>query len=545
METQEIEIGRIKSPAIFYFTSKKWWSTFEVDFQQMQGYFEQRPPKVCNPSTLRSNDRVLVRNFCQRNIWRRAQICKVDLKRRSCKVLLIDTGEVEEDIDLGELYHLSRTPIDWAFFPPQGAKKLAVVGVKSMELDEWPISILTTTHLLKEKATKIWAHLETNGGSRQKNSYSGDIIFQIPPNAKEIVFENWSKHPKGGIISMRKLLIYEGFGDDGQDEGFVTAEEDSDNDEISLDIFAQSSHNSVSANHKCMETYDVGRKEGGHYLVDNFGQVPDPNVNFSTEPKKINEGRKEAKKRLLAELSDEEESIEPFGYQGFSTNYRTGNKDDPGIDPVGQLLPPLKGSVQTMNQHSFEFGQSFSLKCQDDEIPSSCKGETWLQTDNESIGPNDLRNLINSRRKLQQGLGFKELCKSKQAKQTDPKKNENPEANSSRSCLGARPKNQRNYLNDIKISNRKLDEYAQNIEESSKPELSEDKRVPYPRVSKIEEQEDGDDATVSDEGNSGPAILEYDQDTMPALAIVKDCSPLLTTKRPTQVMWKDKNSPSS
>ena len=128
METQEIEIGRIKSPAIFYFTSKKWWSTFEVDFQQMQGYFEQRPPKVCNPSTLRSNDRVLVRNFCQRNIWRRAQICKVDLKRRSCKVLLIDTGEVEEDIDLGELYHLSRTPIDWAFFPPQGAKKLAVVG---------------------------------------------------------------------------------------------------------------------------------------------------------------------------------------------------------------------------------------------------------------------------------------------------------------------------------------------------------------------------------------------------------------------------------
>ena len=409
-----------------------------------------------------------------------------------------------------------------------------------MELDEWPISILTTTHLLKEKATKIWAHLETNGGHRQKNSYSGDIIFQIPPNAKEIVFENWSKHPKGGIISMRKLLIYEGFGDDGQDEGFVTAEEDSDNDEISLDIFAQSSHNSVSANHKCMETYDdVGRKEGGHYLVDNFGQVPDPNVNFSTKPKKINEGRKEAKKRLLAELSDEEESIEPFGYQGFSTNYRTGKKDDPGIDPVGQLLPPLKESVQTMNQHSFEFGQSFSLKCQDDEIPSSCKGETWLQTDNESIGPNDLRNLINSRRRLQQGLGFKELCKSKQAKQTDPKKNENPEANSSRSCLGARPKNQRNYLNDIKISNRKLDEYAQNIEESSKPELSEDKRVPYPRVSKIEEQEDGDDATDSDEGNSGPAILEYDQDTMPALAIVKDCSPLLTTKRPTQVMWKD------
>ena len=515
MENEEIEIGRIKSPATFYFTSKKWWSNFEVDFQQMQGYFEQRPPKVCNPSTLRSYDRVLVRNWCQRNIWRRAQICKIDFKRKSCKVLFIDTGEVEEDIDLGELYHLSRTPIDWACFPPQGAKKLAIAGnifeqclifedfvkiyllsgVKSMELDEWPISILTTTHLLKEKATKIWAQVEKNNcGEKQiKNSFTGDIIFEIPSSAKETVFENWSKHPKGGNISMRKLLIYEGFGDDGKDEGFVTAEEDSDDNEISVDILdRQRSRQSVSplAKHKCMDDYDVGKNVANrhHDPVDNVACQPvfDPNeINFSTKPKRMDEEerRKKAQRRFLAELSEEE-------------------KEDESIDPFGPLIPaaPIKKFGQKKNNQNLNsaFKKRFSPNYQ------AGKRERSQALPNDS---NDLRHLINAR-SLQKGLGFLELCKSEQpAKlQTDPKKNEDFEANS-----------------------REKEERAQ-----------------FPMlVSEIEDDDDKDPVDYSDQVRTlETAILEYDQDTMPALAVVKDSGSnssqaLLSTKRPTQVMWKD------
>ena len=100
-----------------------------------------------------------------------------------------------------------------------------------MSVSDWPIAILTLTHLLKEKASRISAVFH---GDTQDKCLIGDIIFQLSTKAKETVFETCSKRLNGSFISLRKLLIYEGFGDDGDDAGFVTAEEDFDEEEISV-----------------------------------------------------------------------------------------------------------------------------------------------------------------------------------------------------------------------------------------------------------------------------------------------------------------------
>ena len=119
----EIEIGRIKSPSEFYFVFKKWRSRFEMDLERMQSYLEQRPPKPRNPRTLKAGQRVLIRDFCQRNIWMRAQICQCH--QQGCKVLFLDTGEVEGDIGFDEIHQL---PEDYSYYPPQCAKKLLIEG---------------------------------------------------------------------------------------------------------------------------------------------------------------------------------------------------------------------------------------------------------------------------------------------------------------------------------------------------------------------------------------------------------------------------------
>ena len=144
----EIEINRVKSPKVdtqlifilllyhlfnlvpwqeFYCVRLKWRQKFREDFQLMQSYFQSHPPVECNPAVMRPKMRVLIQSLTKHKTWERAEICKVNA--RSCKILFLDSGEVEEDVDFSSIFNL---PSPWTQKPPYGVFKLIVSGTVSL-----------------------------------------------------------------------------------------------------------------------------------------------------------------------------------------------------------------------------------------------------------------------------------------------------------------------------------------------------------------------------------------------------------------------------
>ena len=126
---KEIEIGRVKSPKEFYFVENQWRETYQQEFQEMSCYFQTHPPSKIHRSMLVPKLRVLIKNLAQLNSWTRAETIKIS-DSGNCKVMILDTGEVEEDIDISALYKLPNRYRDW---PPIGASRITISGTISLK----------------------------------------------------------------------------------------------------------------------------------------------------------------------------------------------------------------------------------------------------------------------------------------------------------------------------------------------------------------------------------------------------------------------------
>ena len=337
-----------------------------------------------------------------------------------------------------------------------------------MSVSDWPIAILTLTHLLKEKASRISAVFH---GDTQDKCLIGDIIFQLSTKAKETVFETCSKRLNGNFISLRKLLIYEGFGDDGDDAGFVTAEEDFDEEEISV-ATDESFYDlpTLPVKDKNPEVQPIQReiRNDVQSIRREIRKKERPHEPPSTNLRHLingsQESKKKAKERLLAELSQ---------------------------DAVRQEPKRNSELFVKVSPHREGFQKNRSMKAVHSGVGESVKAKEEVSVKQ----PIELRHMINAR---------KVLVKKETESSILPSKSLETEKQPETNCV------------------------PESIVATENPHVDADDDT------KSDDQESQDHSDLS-------PVLEYDQDTMPALAVVKELTNP-TIKRPTQVMWKDTES---